>query len=121
MLLIIKGKIKLLANGFPNFIKVNFFQLGHFDRGNHFLTGYVGDLILEQTGKVQCLAGNNYQIHPSSRVGWWGCWLILVNNQVGQQAAKKVTYFIFAEQCSSRDYARLCRTILRNKTLKVVK
>lgn len=56
----------------------------------------------------------HYQLVANSRVGWFGCWLVL-QSQADGLAQKTLTRFFAKQQFSPRDYARLTRCVLRNR------
>jgi len=75
--------------------------------------------VLHPNGQVDCLAGKEYSLHRNSRIGWLGCWLILIplNKSSTKKTDKKnIRYFIFNDSISHQDYSRLTRYVIRAKT-----
>ena len=68
------------------------------------------DLTIE--GEVLFSSDEKYFIHPSSRCGLFGCWLILMPDN--GEKPKRNSLFVFKDSVSPKNYARLCRTITRN-------
>jgi hypothetical protein len=77
-------------------------------------------LVLHGNGKVAIDEQTELYTHPHSRIGWFGCWLILIktSNNLKDSHSSKLSnrVYIFEDQLSSRDYSRLCRHILKSKT-----
>ena len=78
-------------------------------------------LVLHDNGKVSVGEQKELTMHLNSRIGWFGCWLTLIHVPQGIEPTppKKTidSLYIFKDQLSSRDYARLCRHILKTKLL----
>ncbi len=75
--------------------------------------------VLHVDGRCIFYPETEYAITQASRVGLLGCWLVLTRKQGEHQAHYKTAtkhLFIFIDSVSSKDYARLCRTIYRTKT-----
>lgn len=58
---------------------------------------------------------NQWKIAGNSRINWLGCYLVLVSNN--SEKKLKQTLFIYRDSVSKKDYSRLCRIILKVKTL----
>lgn len=56
-----------------------------------------------------------WKIHVSSRVGWFGCWLLLTQLDDNTIEKNSRRIFLFSDQCEPQDYARLSRLILKLK------
>jgi len=73
-------------------------------------------LVLHINGEVECRVGSNFTLNVNSRIGWFGCWLLLIkdneNNDSSLTAKQKHSQFVFKDSLSASDYARLCRYIL---------
>ncbi|GHF84476.1 protein YgfX [Thalassotalea marina] len=77
------------------------------------ITSKTSYIELNDSGEIQLNQCGQYQLLASSRLTWIGCWLLLKDAQSGD---KKITYlFVFKDSLSGRDYARLCRWVLRFK------
>jgi len=65
-------------------------------------------------------ANDEWSIHPNSRIGWFGCWLVLIQktdstNPESINHTKIIRrLFFFYDQFSKEDYARLCRLVNKN-------
>lgn len=77
-------------------------------------------------GECQFSADDKRQLSVSSRIGFWGCWLVferhssgsaaLIKNNLLKRLRVKLTspsYFIFKTSLSPQQYSRLCRIILK--------
>ena len=77
-------------------------------------------------GECQFSADEKRQLSVTSRIGFWGCWLIFEKElpEVKRSLKKKLlenlltkltqpTYFIFKASLSSQQYSRLCRIIVK--------
>jgi len=70
--------------------------------------------IIENDGKCTFSEHQEFQLGMNSRVGWFGCWLVLIplksdrNNTVKYQ-------FLFKNSISSQSYSRISRIIKRLK------
>jgi len=77
-------------------------------------------LVLNQNGSIEIDAHNPLILHQNSRIGWFGCWLILMPQTKGLSSlpsAKRTTrLYLWKDSFSAVDYSRLCRHILKNKT-----
>jgi hypothetical protein len=77
-------------------------------------------------GECQFSIDDNRQLSVTSRIGFWGCWLVFDKHSLG--SAKSIeknllktllakltlpTYFIFKTSLSPKQYSRLCRIILK--------
>lgn len=71
-------------------------------------TKQLTSLTLSTEGTLKVENNDELHIHPNSRVGWLGCWLILTADNECKQR-----FFLFQDQCSKLDYSRLSRTILK--------
>ena len=56
-----------------------------------------------------------FTLLPSSRIGWFGCWLVL--NPQPETNTTKREVFIFKDSLNQQDYRRLCRWLLRFRFL----
>jgi hypothetical protein len=78
-------------------------------------------LVLHHSGAVDCQQGTDFNIHPNSRIGWFGCWLTLKqhSNRVDFVSTDKqiASQFVYRDSVSASDYSRLCRQILKATTL----
>jgi hypothetical protein len=73
-------------------------------------------IVLHFDGTIDCQYGANYTIMRNSRIGWFGCWLLLkkVNDDSPSSAfTLKHTLFVYRDSLYSQDYCRLCRHILK--------
>ncbi|MDO6446584.1 hypothetical protein Q4493_12440 [Colwellia sp. 1_MG-2023] len=70
-------------------------------------------LVLHENGLIDCDRYNHLSLHINSRIGWLGCWLILIDNS-SKILGKPIKIFIFKDSLSQQDYCRLSRTILSN-------
>jgi len=81
---------------------------------------------LNTLGECQFSANDKRQLSHSSRIGFWGCWLVferhssgsatLIKNNLLKSLQVKFTlpsYFIFKTSLSPQQYSRLCRIILK--------
>ncbi|MFB0980456.1 MAG: hypothetical protein QMC62_06040 [Alteromonadaceae bacterium] len=77
-------------------------------------------------GECQFSIDDKRQLSVTSRIGFWGCWLVfekhsseskdtLKKNLLKTLLAKLTlpTYFIFKTSLSPKQYSRLCRIILK--------
>lgn len=77
-------------------------------------------------GECQFSADDKRQLSATSRIGFWGCWLVfegqsseskksLEQNLLKTLLAKLTlpTYFIFKTSLSPKQYSRLCRILLK--------
>lgn len=84
--------------------------------------------MLYDNGLIDCNLQSNLTLHINSRVGWFGCWLILNNELKTDRKAidrqnrtfnlkksKPIKHFIFKDSLSEEDYARLSRIVLSNQ------
>lgn len=78
-------------------------------------------LVLHQSGAIDCQQGTDFTISSNSRIGWFGCWLLLKQNcgQVDFFRTDRLTacQFVYRDSVSASDYSRVCRQILRAITL----
>ena len=71
-------------------------------------------LVLSNNGECE-LNGEQWQIEPSSRISFFGCWLKLkpvplyMSVEVPKNECK--TFFIFKSQLTAKDFSRLYRVI----------
>lgn len=70
-------------------------------------------LVLYDNGLIDCDHRSHLSLHINSRIGWFGCWLILIDNPC-KLPVKPIKIFIFKDSLSQQDYARLARTVLSN-------
>jgi hypothetical protein len=77
-------------------------------------------------GECQFAVDDKKQLSVTSRIGFWGCWLVFEKHALGSEEIheKKLlktllaklnlpTYFIFKTSLSAKQYSRLCRIILK--------
>ncbi|MBA6264198.1 hypothetical protein [Colwellia sp. Bg11-12] len=77
-------------------------------------------------GECQFSVDDKRQLSPESRIGFWGCWLVFEsrsseNAYLLQQSPLKrwlvklslPSYFITQKSLSAKQYARLCRVIIK--------
>jgi len=76
-------------------------------------------LVLNQNGTVEIDALCPLILHQNSRIGWFGCWLILTPLSTALSSARlsktPKRLFLYKDRFSAIDYSRLCRHILKNK------
>ena len=85
-------------------------------------------LVLHDNGLIDYDSQTSFSLHINSRIGWFGCWLILINElktdeqkiniksrSTYKKKSKSIKLFIFKDSLSSQDYARLTRKILSNR------
>jgi hypothetical protein len=70
-------------------------------------------LVLYDNGLIDCDCHSHLSLHVNSRIGWFGCWLILIDNRC-KLHVKLIKIFIFKDSLSQQDYARLARAVLSN-------
>ena len=70
-------------------------------------------LVLYDNGLIDCDCHSHLSLHINSRIGWFGCWLILIDNRSNLNL-QPIKIFIFKDCLSQQDYARLARTVLSN-------
>jgi hypothetical protein len=74
----------------------------------------IGNFVIDNDGKCVFSEHQEFQLDASSRVGWFGCWLVLTSFVVSNN--KEVKYlFLFKNSISSQDYSRMSRIIKRLK------
>jgi hypothetical protein len=71
-------------------------------------------LVLHPNGQVDCVGGKEYCLHRNSRVGWFGCWLVLIPLKKRENKST-IRYFIFNDSINPQDRSRLTRHLLRAK------
>lgn len=77
-------------------------------------------------GECQFSAEDKRQLSASSRIGFWGCWLVFEDNLSAELSPLKdnflkrwltqrmlPSYFIFKTSLSAKQYSRLCRVIIK--------
>ncbi|MFT5298465.1 MAG: hypothetical protein ACI9YH_004513 [Colwellia sp.] len=77
-------------------------------------------------GECQFSADDKRQLSVTSRIGFWGCWLVFEREPSGRKKSfeknllktfltrlSQPTYFIFKTSLSPKQYSRLCRIILK--------
>jgi hypothetical protein len=69
------------------------------------------NFVLSDTGECQFNHQKDLQISANSQINLWGYWLVF-----SSEDAVTVQHFIFKDSLSSKDQARLARTILRVKS-----
>jgi hypothetical protein len=69
------------------------------------------NFVLSDTGECQFNHQKSLQISANSQIYLWGYWLVLSSRD-----AVTAQHFIFKDSLSSKDQARLARTILRVKS-----
>jgi hypothetical protein len=87
----------------------------------------INHLVIYDNGLIDYDFQVNLSLHINSRIGWFGCWLILIDHVKHDEAEpikqtfnfinKKVVpvkIFIFKDSLSMQDYSRLTRKILSN-------
>lgn len=71
--------------------------------------------VVDESGEVSFNMLSSYFLHTHSRVGWFGCWLICVENKADIQTLDAFSnakhFYIAKHRVSSTDYARLTRII----------
>ncbi|WP_353517489.1 protein YgfX [Thalassotalea sp. SU-HH00458] len=70
-------------------------------------------LVLHNNGLIDCDRHSQLSLHLNSRIGWFGCWLILIDSR-SKQLVNPIKLFIFKDSLSPRDYCRLSRAVLSN-------
>ncbi len=84
-------------------------------------------------GECQFSADDKRQLSVTSRIGFWGCWLVFEGKPSGSQKSlgknllktllikfSQPTYFILKTSLSPKQYSRLCRIILKlNNTTEI--
>ncbi|MFT4724169.1 MAG: hypothetical protein ACI9O3_000729 [Colwellia sp.] len=81
---------------------------------------------LDIMGECQFSAKGKRQLSASSRIGFWGCWLVfednlpapvtLLKNHFFKTCLAKLnlpSFFIFKTSLSAKHYSRLCRVIVK--------
>ncbi|MFT6208245.1 MAG: hypothetical protein ACJA0T_002165 [Colwellia sp.] len=82
--------------------------------------------ILNMMGECQFSVNDKKQLSPESRIGFWGCWLVFERSSsenaypLPKSPLKKwlvrlglPSYFIAKKNLSAKQYARLCRVIIK--------
>ncbi|NQZ81601.1 MAG: hypothetical protein HRT52_11350 [Colwellia sp.] len=69
---------------------------------------------IENDGKCTFSGHQEFQLGINSRVGWFGCWLVLMPVNKGRNKAFKYQ-FLFKNSVSSQSYSRISRIIKRLK------
>lgn len=72
---------------------------------------FIQEIVIQLDGHIE-VEHNQYEMHVNSRVGLFGCWLVLQNSF--NKKLKPDTLFIVKNSVSKQSYARLCRIINRN-------
>lgn len=89
-------------------------------------------LVLHDNGLIDFDSQTSLSLHINSRIGWFGCWLILINElkadeqkikiqrrSTYKKKSKSIKIFIFKDSLTTQDYARLTRKILSNHRQKI--
>jgi len=79
--------------------------------------GEYNHFTLDNNGKCTFYNLREFQLDVSSRVGWFGCWLVLVPALKIKQNNPKQYLFLFSSSVSALDYSRISRVIRKIKYL----
>ncbi|MCO4799756.1 MAG: hypothetical protein KC484_11090 [Colwelliaceae bacterium] len=74
-------------------------------------------LVLYPNGLIDFEHDINLSLHLNSRIGWFGCWLILKkdeNSLLNNKNQQLIKVYISKNSVSDVDYSRLSRHILQN-------
>lgn len=80
-------------------------------------TDEIKELVLYSNGLIDFEDDINLSLHPNSRIGWFGCWLILIkdeNSLLNNKNQQLIKVYISKNSVSDADYSRLSRHILKN-------
>ena len=88
---------------------------------------HVKQLVLHRDGLIDYGEYKGLTLGINSRIGWLGCWLILIQPSINEELSSKQKFllfdskrikpmkvFIFKDSLSVRDYARLSQQVLAN-------
>lgn len=100
---------------------------------NYIKNRKIKQFVLYENGLIDFEFQSNLKLHANSRIGWFGCWLVLANesSEVYAPTPKKpdihlksviediksrkpIKMFFFKDSLSELDYSRLSRQILSN-------
>jgi hypothetical protein len=109
LLILISLFIRLIDKTIFKAIKHYLYGGNHASNKDNFIIGNEGKCILAEH--------QTFQLDVHSRVGWFGCWLVLTSTSSVAVSHEKVVrhLFLFKNSVSLQDYSRISRIIKRLK------